>query len=332
MSRVAFGALGGTIASLPDASGGQVPTVTADDLVSDVARASGIEVVAATLRLVASASIDLADVRVTLDWARRQVDDGAVGVVISQGTDTIEESSWVLDLCWDRPEPLVVTGAMRAAGEFSADGPANLDNALMVASSPGARDRGVLVTLDDQVHRARWVRKGHTSITDAFRSASGGPTAVVIEDRVHWFAPAPERPGPLTLPDARSFTEPWVPLLPFHLGDDGRLVTAALDAGAAGLVIMGAGAGHVSEPASDVIADAAARVPVVLAARPVEGPSFTRTYGYKGSEIDLLGRGLISSGWLDAWKARLLLWTLLASDWDASAIARQFDERGSLPN
>lgn len=328
-TRVAFGALGGTIASLPDASGGIVPTVTADDLVGDVARSLGIEVTAATLRNVASASIDLDDLRLALGWARQQVDEGAAGVIISQGTDTIEETSWVLDLAWDRPEPLVVTGAMRGPGDFGADGPGNVDNALLLASSPGARDRGVLVTLDDQVHRARWVRKGHTSMTDAFRSASGGPAAVVSEDRVHWFAPAPPRPEPLPLPVTDAFADPWVPMLSYHLGDNGRLVSAAVSAGAAGLVLMGAGAGHVSEPVSDLLADAAARIPVILSARPVEGPSFSHTYGYKGSEIDLLGRGLISSGWLDAWKARLLLWFLLADG--RTGIAEEFAERGSLP-
>jgi L-asparaginase len=126
--RVAIASLGGTITmtSTSDRTG-VTPSLTAADLVGSVpGLASTAEVTARTITTAPGASLAVADVLEALSWARRAVDDGASGVVIVQGTDTIEESAYLLDLYWDRAAPLVVTGGMRTAQTAGADGPANI--------------------------------------------------------------------------------------------------------------------------------------------------------------------------------------------------------------
>ncbi|MGH3262400.1 MAG: asparaginase domain-containing protein, partial [Trebonia sp.] len=136
--RVAVASLGGTI-TMTSASGGTgvTPSLTAADLVDSVpGLADAVEVTARTITTAPGAWLAVADVLQALSWARRAVDEGASGAVIIQGTDTMEESAYLLDLYWDRPAPLVVTGAMRTAQMAGADGPANILAAARVASSP----------------------------------------------------------------------------------------------------------------------------------------------------------------------------------------------------
>ncbi|OYO17333.1 L-asparaginase [Enemella dayhoffiae] len=310
------------------------PRLGADDLVGSLARAAGVGVRPATLQRVGSSSLTPTHLLDALGWAEQQVDDGAVGAVISQGTDTLEETAYFWDLLWDRPQPFLVTAAMRGPEQPGADGPANVLAALTVAADPRARDRGVLTVLDDQVHRARWVRKAHTSLTGAFESTGVGPVAVLAEGTAHWLT-VPRRQPPLGLdrvrPPNAAEEWPWVPLIGSHLDDTGRLARAAAEAGAAALVIAGTGAGHVSEAAADALGTLAERIPVVLASRTLAGPVFERTYGYPGAEIDLIGRGLIAAGWLAPLKVRLLVQLLLAGGADRAGMAAEVARRGSLP-
>lgn len=329
---IAFGALGGTIAMTPRAGdGGIVPTLGAEDLVSSVASELGIEARAETIRSVGSASIGVDDIREALAWANAQVDDGCAGIVISQGTDTLEETSWLLDLLWKRDEPLVVIGAMRGPAAPGADGPGNVAGALVVASDPQARGRGVLVTLADQIHAARWVVKAHTSSVAAFTSPAAGPVGLVAEKAAHWFAPAGERPSlELSLPTEGD--GPWVPLIQTHLMDRGELVRAAVEAGAKGLVVAATGVGHVSEDVADALEEAARSIPVVLASRTNAGTVHRNTYGFKGAEMDLIQRGLVPSGWLNPLKARLLLFLVLANGGSRETVMHAFEALGpSLP-
>ena len=244
-----------------------------------------------------------------LAWARTAVDDGAAGVVLTQGTDTIEETSYLLDLFWDRPEPLVVTGAMRSAQAAGADGPANLLAAVRCAAAPASRGRGVLVAFDDQVHQARWVAKTDSMATGAFASPTFGPTGRHAEGEVVYVSPASrQEPLPWTGVLART---PRVALVTTWLGDDGTTLEAVRSSAPDGIVIAGFGAGHVSAATAEVVGRAAADVPVVLASRTGSGPTARAVYDYPGSEIDLLARGAIGAGWLAPLKARLLLWALV---------------------
>jgi L-asparaginase len=219
---VAVGALGGTIASSSTDGSAVVPTLTAERLADAVPGLAGVaEVRAETLAMLPSPSLDERTVLRALCWAREQVDGGAVGVVLTQGTDTLEETAYLLDLFWDQAEPLVVTGAMRAPQSAGADGPANLLGAVRAAASAVSRDRGVLVAFDDELHQARWVAKTDSVSTGAFRSPVFGPVGRHVEGEV-LYGVAARRPAPVALPDLRARLEeplPRVPLVATHLGD-----------------------------------------------------------------------------------------------------------------
>jgi len=310
------------------------PTLGADELTASVPGLDQVaDVLPSTLATVPSAHLGPADVVGFGQWAAAAVRgaDGAAGVdgaVLVQGTDTIEETAYLLDLLWDRPEPLVVTGAMRPAQAAGADGPANLLAAAVVAGSPAARGRGVLVALDDDVHAASRVRKRDSTAPHAFGSEPFGPVGRVLERGVTFVSPAVRWPA-LPAPDLAR--EPRVALLETHLGDRGELLRLVADAGYDGVVVAGFGVGHLSEEMAEVVGDLAARLPVVLASRTGSGPVLRSTYGFPGSEQDLLARGAVPAGWLDPRKARLLLWALLAGDTEPAHLRHVLEERGAAP-
>jgi L-asparaginase len=329
--RVAVASLGGTITMTPASAGGAVsPSLRAADLVAAVPGVEDVaELTATTLRTEPGAWLTPADVVAAGEWARREVADrGADGVVLVQGTDTIEETAYLLGLHWDRPEPLVVSGAMRAPSAAGADGPANLLAAAVVAGSPAARDRGALVVLNDDVHAAVRVRKTDAIAMHAFSSAPFGPVGRVHERRVT-FADRPARWPALPAPLAGR--SPRIALLETHLGDRGDLLRLVADAGYDGIVLAGFGAGHVSAALAEVVGEVVPRCPVVLASRTGGGPVLTGTYGFVGSERDLLARGAVPAGWLDPRKARLLMWALLASGADTDELRATVTARGAAP-
>lgn len=300
--RVTAYCLGGTIGMTGTGEHGEAPTLGVADLPADV------ELRTVDVRRVSSARTTFADLIEVLALARQTVDHGAAGVVVVQGTDTLEETAYVLDLLWDRPQPLVLTGAMRRPTAPGADGPANLLAAVTVAATPSCRDLGALVVLDDVVHAARRVAKTHTSATDAFRSSGPGPLGELLEGEVGMLGSVvrlPALPTPVRV-------EVHVDLLTALLGDDPRRYAAAA-ATADGLVVAALGAGHVAPEVADVLAEAAGRVPVVLVSRTGGGSVHRRTYGGAGSEVDLLDRGLLHGGRLAPLRARLLLTLLLAA-------------------
>lgn len=330
-SRVlAVGSLGGTI-TMTGAAGPRdvVPTLKAEDLLASLpGLPPGIEVRAETVGTKPSASLEFADLADALRWSRLMVAEGAAGVVLAQGTDTLEETSYLLDLYWDRPEPLVLTGAMRSPQQPGADGPANLADALVTAAAPPSRNLGVLVMMNSEVHTASRVRKADTTATSAFTSGPFGPLARVHEGRAG-YASRPPRRGPL--PGPIPARPPRVALLEASLGDRGELLTLAMEAGFGGIVLSAFGAGHTSAAMAGLAATAAERMPVVLASRTGAGPVLESTYGFAGSERDLLAHGAIPAGWLDPRKARILLSCLLAAGTPADQIRAEFTRRGELP-
>lgn len=244
---------------------------------------------------------------------------GVVGVVVTHGTDTLEETAYLLDLLWDRAEPLVVTGAMRQADVPSTDAPANLLAAARVALDPEARGRGVLVVLDDAVHLAARVTKESSTALDAFVSPGTGPVGRLHEHEPRFHAPAPPRPEPLPDPPPGTVD---VALVEAPFADDGRMVRALLDAGYEALVVAGSGLGHVSAATYAELAAAVARgVVVVVASRTARGGTGRSTYGYVGSETRLIEAGVLMAGELSGPKARLLLHVLRAAGYHGPRLA-----------
>lgn len=315
--RVAVISLGGTIAMTAQTSGA-TPTLSADDLVAAVPGLAdtGIHVEVLDFRRVPGASLtfsDLFELAVTIETLA--VD----GVVITQGTDTIEETSYLLDLVTSGDIPIVVTGAMRNASMAGADGPANVLAAIRVAASTEARGTGCVVVFGEEIHSARWVRKTHATRPLAFTSYPG-PIGYVAEDHVRILA----RPTPAPTIDPRGATSSArTAIFTVGLGDDGALLHALGDH-IDGLVVAAFGAGHVPMACVDALTDLAKRMPVILTSRTGSGPVLSKTYGFPGSESDLLSRGLMPGGTLDPVKARVLLQLLLMTTTDKDQIARAF--------
>lgn len=321
---VAMYSLGGTIAMTPDGvSGGVTPALSAEEILAAVPALadSGVTVRVRDFRQLPSPSLsltDLAELAAAIDVELRtgEVD----GVVITQGTDTIEETAFFLDLRHDHDQPIVVTGAMRNPTTAGADGPANLHAAIIAATDPRLRGTGCLVVLADEIHTARGVRKSHTTSPAAFTSPRTGPVGRVAEGKVQLAAGFTPRPHLALGPALRPAR---VGLYTVALGDDGALLSGWEEA-CDGLVVAAFGAGHVPAGLVPVLDRLAARVPVVLASRIGNGPVLAATYGYPGSEKDLLGRGLVSAGDLSPYQARLLLHALLTQGADAAAVTKAF--------
>ncbi len=307
--------LGGTIS----AAGGGVGRLTGAEVLAQLAPSPDVDVRLHDFRRIPSSNLtvdDLAELAALIDSA------GAAGsgAVVVQGTDTIEESAFLLDLVCAQHRPVVVTGAMRRPDLPGADGPANLAGAIAVAGDSGCRGLGALVVLADEIHAARHVRKTHTTSVATFASPGAGPLGSVVEGRPRVLL---RPPAPLVDRPLRLLRAARVALLTVSLGDRGELLDA-IDDRFDGLVVAAFGAGHLPEWFVEPLERLAARMPIVLASRTGAGALLSRTYSGPGSEHDLLGRGLLSAGPLDAPKARLLLQALLSDGADLTRIRRTF--------
>lgn len=319
--------LGGTIA-MAGHRDGVVQRLDGAAVMSAVPQLADLDVAIAArdLRAVPGACLSFDDIMELAAAAEAAVADGATGVVVVQGTDTIEETSYLIDLVWPHDAPIVVTGAMRNPTLAGPDGPANLLAAVQVASADRFAGLGCLVVLNDQAHAARYVRKTHTSNPASFASPDTGPLGHLVEGVPVVLSRPPSR---LTLPRPASVAGAPVALVTITLDDDGWLLAGLADR-YVGLVVAGFGVGHVPARLADPLAELAERIPVVLASRTGAGSVYARTYGFAGSESDLRARGLIGAGFLDAYKARVLLRLLLAGGATRAAVATAFEAAGGL--
>lgn len=327
LPRVDYLATGGTIATVHgDHASPSGPTLTAEAIARSV---PGLHEVAdlRTLQFMQrpSTSVTFADVLRLRDELTLRIADGAAGVVVTQGTDTIEETAFALDLLCPGSAPIVVTGAMRGASVPGADGPANLLAAVQVAASRVARGLGVLVVFNDEIHAARFVSKTHTSKPSAFQSRLTGPIGWLSEGHPVIVA-TPVGRFCLNVPAGADV--PPVALIRVALDDDGRILPALTAQGFRGVVIEGFGGGHVTPSMVPRIARLATEMPVVLASRTGAGELLHNTYRYRGSETDLLEAGAIPAGRLDGLKARILLSFCLAADPAGKNVADAFQAIG----
>ncbi|EJM53043.1 asparaginase [Pseudomonas sp. GM48] len=307
--KLAIAALGGTVSiQARNAGEGVIPTVRGEALLASVPQLTTLaRVTVETLGLLPSASLNFGCLLSVLSWAKYQVEQGAVGVVITQGTDTLEEAAVFFDYLWDCDEPLVLTGAMRSAKQAGADGPANVLDACRVALAENSRRRGVQVVMNGQIHQARCVRKTDSLALQAFSSPIFGPAGLLVENHVGYLCPSVPR-SVMPLP---QHTTHKVALLEASLSADTLLLENVLKLGYDGLVIAGFGAGHVSESWAAMIEVIAGKIPVIIATRTGSGSTAQHSYGFAGSELDLTRKGALMAGFLCPRKARILLWLLL---------------------
>lgn len=331
--KVLIVACGGTISSarVGDAVGAS-PTLSAEQLVFDLPVLAEIaDIEASTFSVLPSPHTSLDEVLRLLRFIGSRIADDAsiAGVVVTHGTDTLEEVAFALDLLWHDRRPLVVTGAMRNASLPGADGPANLVASAITAASPAAADLGVLVVFSDEIHAARFARKSHTASVATFRSPTIGPIGYLAEGEAR-VVMVPRQRCPLTRTPESVSGSP-VALVKMAIGEDDRLLSGLLPAGYRGLVIEGFGGGHVTRQVAEstLFAELLAQVPVVLSSRAGAGEPLRSTYsGFAGSETDMLQRGVISSGALDGPKSRVLLSFLLATHAEPEEIRVTFARQG----
>ena len=225
------------------------------------------------------------------------------GVVVTHGTDTLEESAVLCDVLHARAEPIVLTGAIRPSSSAGADGPANLLDAVAAAGAAQTAGLGVLVCFAGELHAARAARKISSVSPAAFGSPGSGPIGRVAEGRVAITA-RPVRPDPLPLPPELGA---HVPIVPTFLGDDGSALRGALRDGADAVVFVALGAGHVAPAVLEALRAAAAQVPVAVTLRPQHGLLLRDTYGFEGAEGDVRASGALMAGSLSAQAARMIL-------------------------
>jgi L-asparaginase len=304
--RVRILGAGGTIAM--GGRSGATPQLDAEALVAAIPGLSGrAGIEARDVVNKPSAHLTLADqlliCREARDAARR-----GIGVVVTHGTDALEETAMLCDVIHDAEAPIVFTGAIRPATAPGADGPANLLDAVSVAASEEASGMGVLVVFGSEIHHARCTRKTDTTSLVAFSSPQTGPLGRVTEGHPTIWSRLPRNP-PLDPPSL----DRRVLVIPTSSGDDGTLAQAALSTEPDGVVIGTLGAGHLAPALLELWADAATRIPVVAYCRPERGVVLQGTYGYAGSEQDLRGTQIIPAGFLSPQAARMKLLACVAS-------------------
>jgi L-asparaginase len=306
-TRVRVLAAGGTI-GMSGGDDGANPALDASDLVAAVPGLRGQDGIdAQTVSNLPSAHLTLADqleiCRAARDAARR-----GIGVVVTHGTDTLEETAILCDVIHDAQAPIVFTGAIRAASAPGADGPANLVDAVSVARSEEAAGMGVLVVFGGEIHHARCARKTDTTSLTAFSSPQTGPLGRVTEGHPTFWSRVP-RNQPLD----PSALDRRVVVVPTVSGDDGSLARAALATDPDGIVIGTLGAGHLHPDLLKVWAEASERMPIVAYCRPERGVLLSNTYGFAGSERELRKSRIIPAPFLSPQAARMKLLACLAS-------------------
>jgi L-asparaginase len=314
--RVRLIATGGTIANARDGRW------TAEALVGSVPTLPGIaRVEPETFARAASLALSLDD------WLRlsRRIGEVAAepdlsGIVVTSGTDTLEELAWFLDLTVRSDVPVVVTGAIRKPGNPEADGPDNLADAVRVAASPSSRGRGTVVVFHGSIFSARDAVKTSTVRTEAFSSAVLGPVGRVSAGDVRLGEPTAHRHARGSEFDVGAISQlARVDVLLTYQQAPGDLVTSALRNGARGLVISAAGAGAISLGELEAVEHAMGDgIPVVLASRVEDG--------HVTLEDVQRQRGLIAAGDLAPLKARILLMLAISQGLEGADLERVFRE------
>jgi L-asparaginase len=245
------------------------------------------------------------------------------GVIVSHGTDTLEETAYFLDLTVASDKPVILIGAQRNGSDFDFDGPRNLLNAarLCGTAEAKAKGKGSMLVMNGQINAAREVTKTHTSDVETFKSGDFGFLGNIDEDRVLFYR-APLRRQHIELKDGKL---PYVEIIPMFGGATGNMVKAAMAAGAKGIVIQGLGWGNVNLPMFAAIKEAiAANIPVVISTRVPNGRVLPH-YGWEGGGKTLKDAGAVMADNLSPQKARILLMLALQTPQDRASLQKLFD-------
>lgn len=261
-------------------------------------------------------------------WDLRQLVSGLLqdstvdGIVVTHGTDTLEETAYVIERSLAPAKPVVFVGAMRNSSELSWDGPANLRSAVRLAGTPACASLGTVITMNDQIVHALDATKSHTESVDTFRGRDFGAVGVLEKDAVIVTRSVRRRPAL-----AGNGPGGEVEIVTMSSGCSGRLLLAALDSGVSGVVIQGLGRGNIPVTAIPAVEQASkSGVPLVICSRCPQGRVLD-TYAYAGSGRHLRRLGVILGGWLPAHKARLELRLALGAGLDVDQIRELFESQ-----
>ena len=317
-------ATGGTIAMKIDpVKNAPVPAISGEDLVAtvpEIAKVAKIEVL--NLANVPSDYMDpvlwvALQKAVVEALARPEV----AGVIVSHGTDTLEETAYFLDLTVSSDKPIVLIGAQRNASEKDFDGPRNLLNAARICVSPDARGKGAMIALNNQINAAREVTKTHTSDVETFKSGDFGFLGNVDNDRVLFYR-APLRRQHVALTQDKL---PYVEIVAMYGGADGTMIRAAVAAGAKALVVQGLGWGNMNIPMYEAVQEAIAKKVVVIVSTRVQNGRVLPVYGFKGGGKTLKDAGAVMADNLPPQKARILAMLVLQKTSDTTELQKFFD-------
>ncbi len=309
-TRVVVVSTGGTIASLPDSNADAlVSTASGDDLLAALGTLRP-EVPVSTEAFCNIGSFAM-DLQISFRLARRLdailAGPDVAGVVVTHGTDTMEEAVFLADLVQSGDKPVVFTGAQRHAAEPDADGPRNLADAILVAASPAMRGTGAVIVFEGEIHAARDVTKVHASRVGTFASSEHGKLGEIDAGQVIL-----QRRPALRRSVRTEAIEDQVDLIRLAMGSDERFMRCALASGARGIVLEAFGRGNVTPallaPIRDAVRDG---VPVLMTSRCPQG-RVTPLYGGSGGK-GVAAVGAIFAGDLSGIKARVLLALLLGA-------------------
>lgn len=257
-----------------------------------------------------------ADILLTLSKTANTLLNGdQQGVVITHGTDTLEETAFFLSLTINNKKPVVLVGAMRPATAISADGPMNLFEAVTLAGSKNAVDRGVMVVLNDRIASAYYVTKTNAVVNDTFKAIEQGYLGLFVNGQPKFFYTPAKPIGQVYFDTSKLKSLPRVDIIYVHQDQDDVLLEAALKAGAKGIVIDATGNGNMPKPLEKVVNELSDKgIPMVITSRTGSGYVSDKSYG-------------ISSGFLNAQKSRILLQLAIATGANHKQITEYFDKQ-----
>ncbi|NMM91896.1 hypothetical protein B2J88_47775 [Rhodococcus sp. SRB_17] len=323
MRTVVVVTTGGTIASTADARGVKVATVSGPDLLADAFAPAGVELSVVDVASINSYAMNFGDMDRVREAVRAALTrPETCGVVVTHGTDTLEETAMLVDLFHADSRPVVFTGAQRSSDDPEGDGPRNLRDAIAIAASASARNLGVLISFGGAVHTARGTRKVHNSALEAFFDVDNGPIGLVVDGCVRVHAKITRAVTGLSTPTPIHGIR--VDTVAIYPGADRVAIDAHIAAGARGIVLQATGYGNAN---TDIVAAVTDHVhtgiPVLLSTRVSAGP-VRAVYGGGGGGVDLVRAGAIPAGYLRPSQARVLLAALIAADADRAQITDAF--------
>lgn len=311
MNKVVLLTTGGTIASKPNKESGKLASgaLTGEELADMCQLPSNIEVIVESVFQKASIHITFEDLLILkekiVDYFK---DESVSGIIVTHGTDTMEETAYFLDLTINDHRPVVVTGSQRSPEELGSDVYINLRHAIYSACSKDLHNAGTVVVFNERIFSARYVKKEHASNIQGFNAFGFGYLGIIDNDQVDIFQK----------PIKREYFEvtspiPQVEIIKCYIGADGKFIKAAREAGAKGIVLEGVGRGQVAPKMMEEIERAIeAGIKLVITTSAEEGSVYT-TYDYEGSAYDLYKKGVILGSDNDSKKARIKLAAALAS-------------------